>query len=72
MLHAIAKSALDLDTLGSARALFRLRQPVDLVYASIYVSSFRLHGTVGMLLMHMRSMLSCVICLLHVYVSYMF
>ena len=26
---AIAKSALDLDALGSARALFRLRQPVD-------------------------------------------
>ena len=25
-----------------------------------------------MLLMHMRSMLLCVICLLHVYVSYMF
>ncbi len=37
MLQAIAKSALDLDALGSARALFRLRQPVDLVYASIYV-----------------------------------
>ena len=29
MLQAISKSALDLDALGSARALFRLRQPVD-------------------------------------------
>jgi hypothetical protein len=28
ILQAIAKSALDLDALGSARALFRLRQPV--------------------------------------------
>ncbi len=37
MLQTIAKSALDLDALGSVRALFRLRQPVDLVYASIYV-----------------------------------
>jgi len=30
MLQAIAKSALDLDALGSARALFRFRQPVNL------------------------------------------
>ena len=29
MLQAISKSALDLDALGRARALFRLRQPVD-------------------------------------------
>ena len=32
MLQTIAKSALDLDALGRARALFRLRQPVDLVH----------------------------------------
>ena len=32
MLQTIAKSALDLDALGSARALFSLRQPVDLVH----------------------------------------
>ena len=44
MLQAIAKSALDLDALGSARALFRLRQPVDLVYASIYVKVLLLLG----------------------------
>ena len=37
MLQVIAKSDLDLDALDSARALFRLRQPVDLVSASIYV-----------------------------------
>ncbi len=30
-----------------------------------------LHGAVGMLFMHMRSMLLYVICLLHVYVCYM-
>ena len=42
MLQAIAKSALDLDALGSARALFRLRQPVDLVYSSIYVKGLLL------------------------------
>ena len=42
MLQAISKSALDLDALGSARALFRLRQPVDLVYASIYVKGLLL------------------------------
>jgi hypothetical protein len=42
MLQAIAKSALDLDALGSARALFRLRQPVDLVYASMYVKGLLL------------------------------
>ena len=42
MLQAIAKSALDLDALGSARALFRLRQPDDLVYASIYVKGLLL------------------------------
>ena len=42
MLQATAKSALDLDALGSARALFRLRQPVDLVYASIYVKGLLL------------------------------
>ncbi len=42
MLQSIAKSALDLDTLGSARALFRIRQPVDLVYASIYVKGMLL------------------------------
>ena len=42
MLQVIAKSALDLDALGSARALFRLRQPVDLVYASIYVKGLLL------------------------------
>ncbi len=29
--------------LGSARVLFRLRQPVDLVYASIYVKGLLLH-----------------------------
>jgi hypothetical protein len=42
MLQVIAKSTLDLDALGSARALFRLRQPVDLVYASIYVKGLLL------------------------------
>jgi hypothetical protein len=42
MLQAISKSALDLDALGSARALFRLRQPDDLVYASIYVKGLLL------------------------------
>ena len=42
MLQAISKSALDLDALGSARALFRLRQPGDLVYASIYVKGLLL------------------------------
>ena len=31
-----------LDALGSARALFRLRQPGDLVYASIYVKGLLL------------------------------
>ena len=31
-----------LDALGSARALFRLRQPDDLVYASIYVKGLLL------------------------------
>ena len=44
MLQAIAKRALDLDALGSARARFRLRQPVDLVYASIYVKVLLLLG----------------------------
>ncbi len=42
MLQTIAKSALDLDALGSARALLKLRQPVDLVYASIYVKGLLL------------------------------
>ena len=42
MLQAIAKSALDLDALGSARALFRLRQPGDPVYASLYVKGLLL------------------------------
>ena len=42
MLQAIAKSALDLDALGNARALFRFRQPGDLVYASIYVKGLLL------------------------------
>jgi hypothetical protein len=37
MLQVIAKSALDLDVLSSARAMFKLRQTVDLVYTSIYV-----------------------------------
>ena len=78
MLQAIAKSALDLDALGSARALFRLRQPVDLVYASIYVKGLlllvppRTQHSSGYDFIHMRSMLLCVICLLHVYVCYMF
>ena len=78
MLQVIAKSALDLDALGSARALFRLRQPVDLVYASIYVKGLLLlvpprtpHNS-RYDFIHMRSMLLCVICLLHVYVCYMF
>jgi hypothetical protein len=42
MFQSIAKSALDLDALGSARALFNLRQPVDLVYTSIYVKGLLL------------------------------
>jgi hypothetical protein len=64
MLHAIAKSALDLDALGSARALFRLRQPVDIVYASIYVK--------GLLLLVPPPRRGCIcICLLYVVISYM-
>jgi hypothetical protein len=42
MFQAIAKSALDLDVLGSVRVLFRFRQPVDLVDASIYVKGLLL------------------------------
>ena len=42
MFPAIAKSALDLDVLGSVRALFRFRQPVDLVDVSIYVKGLLL------------------------------
>jgi hypothetical protein len=42
MLQTIAKSALDLDVLDNARVMFRLRQPVDLVYTSIYVKGLLL------------------------------
>ena len=77
MFQAIAKSALDLDDLGSVRVLFRFRQPVDLVYVSIYVKGLLLlvphglHEVVDMMSMHMRSMLLYNICLLRVYVCYM-
>jgi len=82
MLQDIAKSALDLDALGSARALFRLRQPVDLVYASIYVKGLLLlvppprsggydvyiHA-VYVVICYMS--ITC-ICLLYVVICYMF
>ena len=81
MLQAIAKSALDLDALGSARALFRLRQPVDLVYASIYVKVLLLLGPPPRsggydVYIHAVYVVTCYmsitcICLLYVVICYM-
>ena len=84
MLQAISKSALDLDALGSARALFRLRQPVDLVYASIYVKVLLLLGppprsggydvyihVVYVVICYVYYMYMSVICCYMLYVRYM-
>jgi hypothetical protein len=57
---------------GQTRAMFRLRQPVDLVHSLKTVKGMLLlvhhgtHGAVGMMVIHMWSMLLCVICLLYV------
>ncbi len=76
MLHVIVKSALDLDALGSARALFRLRQPVDLVYASIYVKGLLLlvpppRSCVYVTYAHAFYVVMCYMSM-HVFVSFMF
>ena len=62
--------------LGRVRC-FRLQQLVDLftllttVEGLLLLGPPGLHGVVGMMFMHMRSMFLYVICLLHVYVCYM-
>ena len=65
------------DALGRRVRCFRLQQLVDLFTLMTAVEGLLLlvppglHGVVGMMFMHMRSMLLYVICLLHVYVCYM-
>ena len=76
-LQVIVKGVLDPRLSWADTCAVRLRQPVDLVHVLKTVkglfSSFHhgLHGAVGMMFIHIRSMLLYVICLLHVYVCYM-
>ena len=77
-LQAIAKGVSSiLGRPGQTRAMFQAsttRRPVHTlttVEGLLLLVPPGLHGVVGMMFMHMRSMLLYVICLLHVYVCYM-